>query len=172
MDVTVDPAGRARLRAAQRAFRDLPKELKNELRKVQRADLTPIWRDEMGTSVGRARRVEQRRAFESGSRVKAGLPLYLVAGGSNKRLSGGAVISDLARPLEFGSGRRQNLTRYHRTSPTGTKHTVTRHASRQLPTAKRSGWVVYPAVAKTIPRYIGKTVLALTERITQAAEGR
>lgn len=172
MTVTVDPAGRAHARAAQRAFRALPKDLKNELRKVQRADLTPIWRQEMGTSVARARRVEQHRAFESGSRVKAGLPLYLVAGASNRRLPGGGVISDLARAFELGSGRRNNLTRYPRTSPRGRKHTVTRHASRQLPPAKRSGWVVYPAVASTIPRYIGKTVIALTERIAQAAEGR
>lgn len=171
MELTVDPAARARLRSVQRAFRSLPKEVKNELRKAQRSTLGPIWRSEMDTSVGRARRLEQHRAFEIGSRVKAGLPAYLVAGGSNKRLSGGAVISNLARPLEFGTNRHQNLTKYNRISTRGKQHTVTRHASRQLPPAKRSGWVVYPAVSQTIPRLIGQWVLVLSDRIRQAAGG-
>ncbi len=160
------------MRTVQRAFRALPKDLKNELRRTQREQLGPIWQGEMGTSVARARRLEQHRAFESGSRVKAGLPAYLVAGASNRKLSGGAVISDLARPLEFGSGRRGNLTRYTRRSSRGVQHTVTRHASRQLPTAKRSGWVVYPAVSQTIPRLIGVWVAGLQDRITRALEGR
>ncbi len=172
MDVTPNPAGRARLRAAQRAFRALPGDLKNELRKAQRSELGPIWKGEMATSTAHARRTEQHRVFEPGVRVKAGLPAYLVAGSSNKKLSGGAVISDLARPEEFGSGRRGNLTRYNRRSTKGRTHTVTRHASRQLPTAKRSGWVVYPAVSQTIPRLVGVWVASLTDRVTRAVEGR
>ena len=126
----------------------------------------------MAASVGRARRTTQRRTFTAGSRVKAGLPLYLVAGASNRALSGGGIISDLARPQEFGSGRRNNLTRYNRRSRTGGTHTVTRHTSRQLPPAKRSGWVVYPAVSQTIPRVIREWVVALTDRIYDAAGGR
>jgi hypothetical protein len=172
MELTVDPAGRARLRAAQRAFRGLPKDLRTELRKAQRNELGPIWRDEMATSTAHARRVEQHRVFEPGVRIKAGLPAYLVAGSSNKALSGGGVISDLARPEEFGTGRRGNLTRYRRRSPRGVEHTVTRHAARQLPTAKRSGWVVYPAVSQTIPRLIGVWVAGLTDRISRAIEGQ
>lgn len=167
----MDPAGRARLRAAQRAFRALPKELKNDIRKAQRASLGPIWKAEMSAAVAKAPRPQHRTVFGAGSRVKAGLPAYLVAGASNKKLSGGGVVSDLARPLEFGTGRHQNLTRYNRKGKRGT-HTVTRHTSRQLPKAKRSGWVVYPAVSQTIPRLYGEYVLKLTDRIQAAAEGR
>lgn len=172
MSMSVDPAGRARLDAARRAFRALPKTIKSDVRRAQREQLGPIWRDEMTTSVGRTRRTEQRRVFETGSRVRAGQPTYLVAGASNRRLRGGAVISDLARPQEFGTNRRNNLTRYNRRSRNGGTHTVTRHAARQLPPAKRSGWVVYPAVAKTVPRLIGIAVADLTDRLAAAWNGR
>ncbi|WP_372593566.1 hypothetical protein [Actinotalea sp.] len=169
--LTVDPADRARVRSAQRAFRSLPKDLKNELRRAQRAQIGPIWTGEMTTSASRARRVEQQQAFRTGSRVKAGLPLRLVAGASNRTTTGGGVVSDLARPFEFGTHRRANFTRYARTSTLGKQHTVTRRAAAQLPTAKRSGWVVYPAVSKTIPRLIGVWVTGINKRIYDAMEG-
>lgn len=174
MDLSPSPAGRAQVRAAQRAFRALPKDVKNELRKAQRASLAPIWRSEMARAVPRAaaRSGMAREVFSAGSRVKAGLPLYLVAGGSNRRMSGGGTPSDLARPYEFGTRRRENLTRYPRQSPNGGTHTVTRHTSRQLALVRRTGYVVYPAVSQTIPRLIGEWVLALTDRIRDAAGGR
>ena len=173
MEIAPTPAARAEVRAAQRAFRALPKDLKNELRKAQRSTLAPIWRQEMAAAVPRAaaRAGMAREVFSAGTRVKAGLPLYLVAGGSNRRMTGGATPSDLARPYEFGTRRRENLTRYPRTSPQGRRHTATRHTSRQLPLTRRSGYVVYPAASQTIPRLIGKWVLALTDRIRDAAGG-
>lgn len=168
----MDPGSRARVRAAGRAFRALPKDLRNDLRRQQRGDVGAVWKSEMSTSAAAARRVEQRQVFQVGNRVSAGLPIKLVAGASNRTLSGGGVISDLARPEEFGSGRRANYTRYNRRSPKGTTHTVTRRASRQLPPAKRSGWVVYRAVAETVPQVIGMWVVEAGERIKEAWEGR
>lgn len=173
MSIDVSPRSRAQTRAAAGAFRRLPREVKAVIRTAQREQLAPAWRDEMGRAVASAdaRQRMQQKVFGAGARVKAGLPAYLVAGASSRRLSGGGTPADLARPYEFGTGRRDNLTRYSRRSKRGRQHTVTRHTSRQLPLVRRVGYVVYPAVAKTLPRYIGASVRALTDRIYQAVEG-
>lgn len=172
MSVTASPGDVARLRAASRAFRQLPKTVKDDIRALQREQLGPIWKDEMGQAVAgaAARKTHQERIFGSGARVRAGLPSYLVAGASTRKLSGGGTPRDLARPYEFGTGRRDRYTRYYRTYRGGQRHTVTRRTSRQLPLIRRQGYVVYPAVSQTIPRYIGATVLKLTDRIRSAVE--
>ena len=174
MPIEPNPRSRAHVRAASRAFRALPRDLKNEIRKAQRAEIGPIWKDEMSTAVAgaAARASMQQRVFGAGARVKAGLPAYLVAGGSNRRLRGGGIVSDLARPYEFGTNRRDKATRYLRRSPRGGTHTVTRRTSRQLPLVRRQGYVVYPAVSQAVPRLIGVWVRGLTERIYQAVEGK
>lgn len=174
MPVQINPADRAQLRAVQRAFRSLPKELKTEIRNTQRAELGPIWKQEMASAVASAdaRQGMQAKVFGAGVRVKAGLPAYLIAGGSNRKLSGGGTASDLARPFEFGTKRRENATRYYRKSKRGGRHTVVRRTSRQLPLVRRVGYVVYPAASQAIPKVIGATVTRITNRVYLAAEGK
>lgn len=169
MPVRVNAPG---LYAARGAFRALPKDLKNTIRRAQRAELGHIWKQEMTESLAGASPT-QARIFKTGTRVKAGLPAYLVAGAGTRPLSGGGTPAELGRPYEVGSGRRGAYTRYNRKARgKGTGKPVTRRTSRQLPTANRSGYVVFPAVAQAIPRIIGTWVKGLTDRIYEAVDGR
>lgn len=160
------------LYAARAAFRGLPKDLKNAMRRAQRSEIGPIWKQEMTESLGGASKT-QAAVFKTGTRVKAGLPAYLVAGAGTRALSGGGTPADLGRPFELGSGRREKYTRYSRKARGSAKSTkVTRRSSRQLPAHSKSGYVVFPAVARTIPRLIGTWVQGLTDRIYDAVDGR
>lgn len=111
------------------------------------------------------------RTFRTGNRVKAGAVITLVAGGSNRRMSGGATAAQLIRAAEFGSNRRDSYTRYNRTSPNGKRHTVTRRTSRQLPTFRRTGYAVYPASKLAIKRIASLQVQTVTRRLHEAIEG-
>lgn len=160
------------LRAVRRAFASLPKDLKADLRRAQRDQVGQIWKSEMDRSRMRGDVVqEQRNLFAVGTRVKAGLPIVLVAGGSRRRMSGGGSPALLSRPAEFGSSRRQNRTRYFMRTPAG-RVAVTRHASRQLRLTRRNGYVVHPALSQTIPQVIGLWVTQVAARLLAATQGR
>lgn len=166
LDVQVD---REQVRKVQKTFRALPRDLKNDIRKVQRASLNPIWREEMAASKGTPMHSV---IFRSGNRTKAGAPMMLVAGAANRRLSGGATTGELAKAYEFGSTTRNNYTKYRRRSTKGKTHTVTRRTRKQLPSFRRGGWIAYPAAARAIPRLTSLHVQTLMRRIYLAAEGR
>lgn len=156
----------------RRAFTALPKDLKTAIRKEQRAQLLPIWKGEIDAARSSGGVDDlQRQTFGVGTRVRPGLPIVLVAGASNKRRSGGATGSDLAKPMEFGTARRQGRTTYFRQQGSR-RTTVTRHASRQLRPARRTGYVVHPALSQTIPRIVGLWVTTIYDRINQATEGK
>lgn len=133
----------AELKAMQRRFRALPKELKNRIRKQTRAEVNPIWREEVNGAKGATRMGAT--IFKSGTRVKAAETITLVAGAGTKKMSGGGTPVQLARAFEFGGRRQGQYTKYNRTSPKGRTHTVTRRTSKQLPPFKKSGYTVYPA---------------------------
>src|SRR5690606_28120757 len=98
-----------------RRFRQLPRELKADLRKAQRSQIGAIWKSEVDKARGAGDLVHaQQRTFAAGTRVRAGLPATLVAGASNRKMRGGAAPSDLARPMEFGTNRKNHYTRYRR----------------------------------------------------------
>ncbi|MEV0890314.1 hypothetical protein [Promicromonospora sp. NPDC050262] len=160
------------LRAVRRAFASLPKDLKADLRRAQREQVGQIWKREMDAARMRGDVVPQQRdLFAVGTRVRAGLPIVLVAGGSRRRMRGGGSPADLARPMEFGTARRQNRTRYFMRTPAG-RVAVTRHAARQLRLTRRSGYVVHPAVSQTIPQVIGLWVTQIAGRLLDATQGR
>jgi len=162
-------ADQARLRKANQAFRRMPKEIKSDLRKYQRAEAGPIWKQEVSSGVGITSIAS--RTFKSGNTVKAGAVITLKAGGSNKKLSGGATPAELVRPAEFGSNRRESYTKFYRTSPNGKRHTVTRRSSRQLPNRRRGGYVVYPAAGRSTKRIVSLSVQTITRRIYDSIEG-
>ena len=173
MSIEVNSGSRDELRAVQRRFRQLPRDLKNDLRKAQRAQIGPIWKDEVDAARASGDVIDvQQRTFASGTRVRAGLPATLVAGGSNRRMRGGATPSDLARAMEFGTNRKEHFTRYYRRSKNGGQHVVERRASRQIRLRRRQGYIVYPAVSQTIPRLIGLWVSDIYDRINDSLGGR
>ncbi|GEL95356.1 hypothetical protein [Cellulomonas composti] len=172
MRVYVDPESRRRADAARRAFRTLPKELKNSIRKANRAELNPIWRGAMRESVARAPYPMQRVVFKSGTRVEAGVPLYLVAGASSRRMSGGGTPMTLDETFEFGSSRQGEYTRYMRRSRRGGSHEVVRRTAHRLPPKRLKGYVVMPAVAQAMPKIIGSWSREWNRRIYEAIDGK
>ncbi len=152
---------RTELKRVQTAFRRLPRDVKNDFRRYQRASVNPIWREEMADKAGSSRL--NQAVFGSGSRVKAGAPMVLTAGTSGRALSGGLVPNQYARHVEFGSNRRNNYTTYMRKG-----HKVTRRAGRGMPQYRRGGHVVYPAFTRAHPRIVKLHVQTLVRRIYQA----
>lgn len=159
----------ARLRAAKQRFRKLPADLRNDLRKYQRSEAGPIWKEEVAAKSG-ATPISS-RVFKTGNTVKAGAVITLKAGGSNRKLSGGATPAELIRPAEFGTTRRDKYTKFYRTSPNGKRHTVTRRSSRQLPSRRRGGYVVYPAAGRATKRIVSLSVQTVTRRIYDSIGG-
>jgi hypothetical protein len=159
----------SRLRAANKRFRQLPREVKNDLRKYQRAEAGPIWKSEVASHLN-ATPISS-RVFKTGNTIKAGAVITLKAGGSNKKLSGGATAAELIRPAEFGTTRRDKYTKYNRRSPKGTVHPVVRRTSRQLPTRRRGGYVVYPAAGAASKRLVSLSVQTVTRSIYDSVKG-
>lgn len=158
-----------RLKAAEQRFRKLPREVKNDLRKYQRSEASPIWKSEVAEKYQATRLSSM--VFKSGNTVKTGATMTLRAAGSSKKLSGGIAANELTMAAEFGSKRRNSYTRYNRTSPRGKRHTVTRRASRQLPQYRRGGYVIHPASSKSIKRLTSLSVQTVTRRIYDSIEG-
>lgn len=119
------------LNKAERVFRQLPKELKNDLRRVQRASALPIWREEIN-----ARRnvtPVASRVYKAGISVKTGANLVLTAKGSSKKIGSRKIPQNaLLGAAEFGSTP-NNYTKYYRQAPNGQRHTITRRTRRGLP---------------------------------------
>lgn len=159
-----------RLVAAEKRFRTLPRELKNDLRRFQRSEAGPIWREEVRANLG-ANDISA-RVFKSGNTVKAGAQMVLRAAGSSKKLSGGGVVSDLIKSAEWGAKNREATTKYNRRSPKGKSHTVTRRASRQSPAYRKGGYVVKPASQKAIKRITSLSVQTVMRKLYDASEGR
>lgn len=158
-------ADKAHLAAVEKRFRQLPKELKNDLRRFQRSEAGPIWKEETRSRLG-ANSISQ-RTFKSGNTVKAGSIMILRASGSGKKLSSGSPANTryLMNAAEWGSKNRNAVTKYSRTSPKGKRHTVARRASRQSPAYRKGGYVIHPAAHAATKRITSLSVQVIMRRI-------
>lgn len=155
---------------AERVFRQLPKELKNDLRSVQRTETLPIWREE----INKRKDVTPlaARVYKSGITVKTGANLVLQAKGSTKKIGDrGIRQNNLLGAAEFGSTP-NNYTKYYRKSPTGSRHTVTRRTRAGLPHKRKGGYVAVPASKAAISRIQSLTIQTTIRRIHLASEGQ
>lgn len=156
------------LNRAERLFRQLPKELKNDLRREQRKQALPIWREEIASRRSVTPLAE--RVYKSGISVKTGANLVLVAGGSTKKIGDRNLpLNALRGAAEFGSHNR-SYTKYYRKSDNGGRHTVNRRARAGLP-SKRAGMVAVPAAKASVTRIKSLTIQTTIRRIHEAAEG-
>ncbi|MFD0760184.1 hypothetical protein [Arthrobacter ulcerisalmonis] len=164
-------AKRTGLTAAEKRFRALPKEIKNDLRRYQRSEAGPIWKQEVNSRLG-ANRISQ-RTFRTGNTVKAGSTMILRAAGSGRKLSSGAAANSsfLLYSAEYGSKNPNARTKYGRRSPKGKSHTVTRRVSRQSPQYRQGGYVINPAAKASIKRITSLSVQTITKRIHQTIDG-
>lgn len=151
------------LRAAVLGFRELDGVYRRELNRSTRTVLGPEFTRAVAAH-GRTRTDE--RVLVAGSKVQGGNPPVLVAASSRRKLRGGLVPDFDGAAVEFGTLDREKRTTYTRQ---GAK--VTRHTRRQLPARVKSGRVVMPAVADTVPKITSMWVQLFVRLVYDAAGG-
>lgn len=158
------------LNKSERLFRQLSKELKSEIRRAQRAQALPIWREEINQRKDVTPLAS--RVYKSGIGVRTGANLTLEAKGSTKKIGArGIRLNSLLAAGEFGS-QSSNYTKYYRTSSNGKRHVVTRRTRAGLPGARRRGYVALPASRVAIKRIKSLTIQTTLKKLHDAAEGR
>lgn len=149
------------LRAAVLGFRELGPTYRRELNQATRTVLGPEF---VRAVDAHARTSLDTRVLATGARVQAGNPPVLIAASSRRRMSGGMVPDSDWPTQEFGT-----LDRNKRTTYTRRGHRVTRHTRRQVPARVKSGRVVMPAVADTIPKAASMWVQQFVRLVYRAA---
>jgi hypothetical protein len=149
------------LQAVVLGFRQLEPAYKRDLNRATRTVLGPEFTRAL---TAHARTSLDTRVLVTGARVQGGNPPVLVAGSSRRRLSGGLVPDLDWAAQEFGTLDRNKRTTYRRR---GAK--VTRRTRRQVPARVKSGRVVMPAVADTIPRAVSMWVQQFVRLVYEAA---
>lgn len=154
--------------AASYALRRVDTELRAEMTRNIRAVVTPMWK---GAVSERGRRRVDEAVLTKGARVNAGARPALVAASSRRALSGGLVPRDEWQGFEFGRTN-DSPTTYSRRSPTGGRHSVTRHTRRQLPPRYADGRVLYKAVGAIGARVFSLWAQTAIRTVFDALEGR
>lgn len=156
----------AQVRAAVLALKRAGRDLRSDINKATRAEMTPVWKSLVESA---ARTSQDTAVLAKGARIKAGNPPAGQAATSRRALSGGLKPADNWQSIEFGADRNKTST-YTRKSKNGGSHQVTRHASKQLPQRIRTGRVVYPALAQIGPRLASLWVQIIVRKYAEAAE--
>lgn len=150
-------------RAAALALKLLPREARNEINRMTRAEMNPEWRKIIGE---KATSKMDRLVLAKGARVAPGNPTVLIAASSKRPLSDGLVPDDrdIAAAFEFGTPDRNKKETYTRKGST-----VTRRTERQLPW-RTNGRVVYAAFAEIGPRLASMWIQTIVRKIMEAHE--
>lgn len=151
-------------RAASLALRSVDREVRSDINKQVRSVVTPVWKGEVES---RAATPMDKTVLAKGVRVASGTSPTLVAASSSRVLSGGLKPSEDYRAFEFGANRNEKTT-YSATSKKGKRYQVTRRTKRQLPTNRKSGRVLHPAVAEMGPRVMALWTQTAIRRIIEA----
>ncbi len=124
-------------------------EIQKQIRSALRTVTSPEWQEAVRGQTATAQEV---KVLADTARVLASSQtITLRAGHLSKPLSGGAKPSDIVKAVEFGAPRNSTNT-YQTRSAKGRAYSATRHTSRQFRGPSRSGYAVYPAASKMIPR--------------------
>lgn len=141
----IDARSSRELQALILSIRQANKAVQAEIRKHTKPVVQTGWRQALAQEA--MTRFEHRVLVDTARVAVSNQNVRLKAGGLAKKLAGGGRARDLAGPAEFGAGRnkRSEYTNAHRTR-------VTRRTTNQFRPWKKSGYVVYPAAARIIPR--------------------
>jgi hypothetical protein len=142
----------AEFRLAAVAAAALTPELRKELNKRVRARVIPRAVNAYSTSTG-ATSTGNRLPFVTARSVKVTQRGGVVTGlrfGSARRLSGGATVSELLRPVEFGTAG-TGFVSYRRLAPSTRKpHDVKRRTARAFTPRRARGRVIWPVTYDTV----------------------
>jgi|GEM_PF-3961106 len=167
MRITVDGGSRNEVARVQRGFRQLPKDFKNTLKKYQRAEFNPIWKDEVASSASRVGGPYP-MLFKAGNTVQAGVPTILKAANSSRKSPSNKLytLGELAVFYEFGATNQNITTRYYRKNRSGNgRHMVTRRTTKGLPARRRNGYVTSRALSGFVKRAAQLHAQTLTKSI-------
>jgi hypothetical protein len=156
------------LQAMLTRIRELPAETRKQIRQATKAEALPIWRESVGMHVqSRAEGI----AFGKTARVAiTDRAVNLQAARVGKPLPGGLNPRTNWQALEFG-GDPGKARKVDTRSRKGTGYTVTRRTQVQLRPRKRSGYVVYPAVASAVPRIMSLWLQTVARAGHEALKG-
>jgi len=131
------------------AMKGMDRELAKQIRRVTKQIVQPVWQRAV------AERAKTRlESLVLGSTARAAVSdqnVSLQSATIGRSLSGGLKPSASWHAVEFGADRDVYET-YTTTSSRGKRYDVRRRTRRQLVTRKKTGYVVFPAVAEIIPR--------------------
>lgn len=156
------------LQAMLTRIRELPAESRKQLRVATKSAALPIWRESVaahatsradGIAFVKTARVAVRDTAVNVQSARVGKPL---SGGLNPRTNWQA--------LEFG-GDRGKARKVDTVSRKGRAYTATRRTQAQLRPRRRSGYVVYPAVADAVPRLLALWFQTVVRAGHEALEG-
>lgn len=136
----------AQFRLAAAAVAAMPTNVRRELGKSVRREIVPDAIRTYSQFAGAAS-TGNRLPIDLVRSMKVTARSGIVTGfrfGSNRKMSGGGTLSDLARPIEFGSNGTSTTT-YTRRSPRGKAHSVTRRGSQPFTPRRGDGRVIWPA---------------------------
>lgn len=160
----------SRLDAVVYGLKLVPREVRNRINRSTRAELKPIWQQEVAKHLAGTDSFTSRMIGKG--LVSGGNPPIMRAATSRRPLSKGGISPDAHGYLaEFG-GRSAEFTTYKRRSPNGGTHEVTRRTRLGLPRRSSSGRVVYPAASEAAPRMASLWVQTFVRTVYEALEER
>lgn len=157
------------LQAMLARIKELPAETRKQVRVATKGEALPIWQESIGLHV--QTRAEA-LAFGRTARVAVtDRGVQLQAARLGKPLRGGLNPRTEWHALEFG-GSPDTVRAVDTRSRRGTSYTARRHTQRQLRPRRRAGYVVFPAVAETVPRLFSLWLQTIARAGHEALEGR
>lgn len=163
----VSVKGSRELRATALALKGIDRDVRRIAYQTMRETMNPVWRDAVSSLSSTPLQV---RLIDSGTLIKAGSPPVLQAGASKRRVGRGLIPAEHWIGPEYGA-KREAYSRYKRRSPKGKVHTVERRTMRHLPARRRSGYVLGPAVAETLPRLTSLFVQSVVRTVMDYVDG-
>lgn len=132
------------------AMNGMEKELSKQIRRATKTVIQPVWKQAVAENANT--RLESRVLAQTARVAVSNQNVTLSSASIGRTFAGGSKPHQLMHSAEFGADRTHTAT-YRATSRKGKSYTVNkRHTRAQFRPAKRKGYVVYPALADTIPR--------------------
>lgn len=156
------------LQAAILGMKSLEREVRKQTRQGIKAMAQPAWQESVNGNT--VTRLEARVLGATARAAVSDQNVQLQSARIGRSLSGGAKPADIVAGAEFGAGARAR--RIDATSKRGKPYRYTRITTAQFRRRNRSGYVVYPAAAQTIPRIASMVVQTVVRSFHEAIEGR
>jgi hypothetical protein len=160
--------GSDEMKAVVLALKGMDGTLRKRIYAETRSKIAPEWTEALAS---RANTSLEQKVLLTGARVQLSPErVTLTAGKGNKRLSGGATISQLTAAVEFGAETRKQTIAGR--SRKGKAYTYKRTVNTQFKNRRRQGYVAYHVAAEMAPRFAALWVQTAVKTMYDAFEGK